>query len=199
MAHTPARLAGHGALVVPRLGYQLERVDGAPESSLRVTCGEESAVLDVRAADADASPLAVVAPGPPTLAWRILTDTYSCAWPLGFVLADDPDGLSSFLLAGERGALMWVSGPMSRERALPIENLADEDQRVRAIADEGENVRIDLDYVHEGEPWWQRRYVLRWGADEVLVLTAQAMALDEDVVRAAIDELAQTIAPALPN
>jgi len=88
---------------------------------------------------------------------------------------------------------------MPREGALPIENLADEGQNIRAVADEGENVRIDLDYVFEGEPWWQRRYVLAWTADTVLVLSAQAKALDEEVVAAAIDEVAQSIAPSQPN
>lgn len=198
MAKSPARLAGYGALVLPRAGYQLERVEGA-ESSLRVIYGAERGALDVRAADAATSTLAGVLPGPATRAWSIIADTYTCAWPQGFVLADDPDGLSAFLLAGAHDALVWVSGPMPSERALPIETLADEGQNIRAVADEGENARIDLDYVHEGEPWWQRRYVLRWGADDVLVLTAQARALDEDAVCAAIDEVAATIAPSLPN
>lgn len=198
-ARTPARIVGHGVVVVPRAGYQLERVADASESTLRVIYGENRKLLDVAAPDAAESAFAEVAPGPQMRAWRIETDTFTCAWPRGFTLADDPDALSAFVLAGTNGSLIWVSGPMPRERATPIEGLADEGQNIRAIADEGENVRIDLDYVFEGEPWWQRRYVLAWGAETVLVLSAQAKALDEDVVAAGIDELAQSIAPSQLN
>lgn len=197
--HSRARIVGHGAVVLPRAGYQLERVAGASESTLRVTYGDDAQVLDVSAPEAAESTLAEVAPGPLMRAWRIETDTFACAWPIGLTLADDPDALSAFILAGANGALIWVSGPMPRERALPVENLADEGQNIRAVADEGENVRIDLDYVFEGEPWWQRRYVLAWTADTVLVLSGQAKALDEEVVAAAIDEIAQSIAPSQPN
>lgn len=198
-AHSPARIVGHGAVVLPRTGYQLERVAGASESTLRVTYGEDAQLLDVSAPEAAASALAEVAPGPLMRAWRIETDTFTCAWPRGLTLADDPDALSAFVLAGPNGALIWASGPMPRERATPIESLADEGQNIRAVADEGDNVRIDLDYVFEGEPWWQRRYVLAWSDDTVLVVSAQAKALDEEVVAAAIDELAQSIAPSHLN
>ena len=196
---SPPHLVGHGALLIPRAGFRLEHVEGAADSTVRVTYGDESALLDVRAPDASASPLAEVLPGPQTRAWRIETTSYVCALPLGFVLADDPDGFSPFVLDGPEGALVWVSGPMPRDRALPVENLIDEGQTVRGVADAGDNVRVDLDYVFEGEPWWQRRYILAWGKDDVLVLSAQARALDEDTVRVAIDGLVETIAPSQLN
>ena len=193
-----ARIAGHGLLIAPHEGYQLERLDVGSESALRLTYGNESHVF-AAALDSPESPLAEVAPGPAMRLWRIETDTFGCSWPRGFTLADDPDGLSAFVLSAASGALLWVSGPMPRERTFPVEKLADEGQHIRAIADEGENVRIDLDYVFEGEPWWQRRYVLVWGAETVLVLSAQAKALDEETASAALDELVQSIAPFHPN
>jgi hypothetical protein len=197
--HAPAHLAGHGALVVPRAGYQLERVEGGPDSALRVTNGSERGLLDVRAPERETNPLAEVLLGPPTHAWRIETRAFVCAWPRGFVLADDPDGLSPFLLAGPRDSLVWVSGPMPRERALPIEQLVDEGQRVRAIADAPDSTRLDVDYVVEGEPWWQRRTVLRWDDDTVMVVSAQARMSDEESVCAAVDEVAETLTAAQLN
>lgn len=198
MSPTRARLSGHGAFVIPRPGYQLARVDGGPASSLRVTYREESQLVEIGGTEPISEQLLEVLADPSSAAWRIQTDTFACAWPAGFVLADDPDELSAFVLAGENGALIWVSGPMPAERALPIENLADEDQTVRAVADEGENARIDLDYVLDSEPWWQRRYVLRWDG-EVLVVSGQARALDEEWVCVALEELTGSLTPTRLN
>ena len=107
-AHSPARIVGHGAVVLPRTGYQLERVAGASESTLRVTYGEDAQLLDVSAPEAAASALAEVAPGPLMRAWRIETDTFTCAWPRGLTLADDPDALSAFVLS--LGPILKVAG-----------------------------------------------------------------------------------------
>jgi len=140
-----------------------------------------------------------VIPSPGASEWRIDLGAYSFAWPEGFELTDDPGELSPFLLAGPRGALIWVAGPLARDQVMPIEKLVDEDQRVRAVADAGDGARIDIDYVVDAEPWWQRRYVRfvpaePGGPDRALVLSAQARAADEDAVREAIDLVERTLA-----
>jgi hypothetical protein len=164
------RLRGNGLLVIPKGKFRFER-DVTPVASDSVE----------------------VLPAPGAREWRIETSAYSIAWPAGFVVTDDPDELSPFLLEGAREALIWTTGPVARDKVIPIEKLATDDQRIRAIADAGEDARIDLDYVLDddegvGEPWWQRRYV-RVVPGGAIVLSAQARATDEDSVRAAIDAI----------
>ena len=120
--------------------------------------------------------------------WRIDLGSYSFEWPEGFELTEDPDEISPFLLQGVRDSLLWIAGPLPREKVLPVEKLVEDEQRIRAIADSGDDVRVDIDYVVDAEPWWQRRYVrLIPGGGGALVLSAQARAGDEDAVRAAIE------------
>ncbi|MGZ3424111.1 MAG: hypothetical protein ACXWUG_00890 [Polyangiales bacterium] len=169
------RLRGNGLLVIPKGKFRFER-DAVK------TSGDDVEVL----------------PAPGAGEWRIETPSFSIAWPRGFAIADDPDELSPFLLHGDRDALIWTAGPLPKEKVLPVEKLVDEEQRVRAIADAGDDVRIDLDYVVDGEPWWQRRY-LRKVPGGMLVLSAQARAADEDEVRPAIDLLDATLVASAPS
>lgn len=195
-----ARLTGFGVSVRVDAPFRIERIADAPETVLRVwRAGSASADVDVLAG----SELVEIVPGSARGAWAIETADYVCTWPHGLALSSDPDGASPFLLVGPDESLVWVSGPLARERAWPIESLADETQKVRAVAEteSGEDARIDIDYVIEGEViegelWWQRRYVRAWGEGRVLVVSAQARAAHEDVMRAAVDLVDASLAPA---
>jgi hypothetical protein len=197
--HTLSRLQGHGAIVLPEAPYRIERAADAPETTLRIWHAERSAMLDVRDVlrGAEASEVAEVKPGDPTPAWRIETSVLSCAWPRGFALSSDPDELSPFLLIGPNDAMIWIAGPIERAKATPIERLATEEQTIRAVAEAGDNARIDVDYEHDDERWWQRRYVLGWGDDQVLIVTAQARSTDEVETCAAVDAIEASIVPAV--
>jgi hypothetical protein len=196
MATTFTRLSGHGLLVTPRAEFRIEPSAGTV-TTLDIASADGRSVVDVAAvARGEANTASVdVAPGGVAGPWRVETNVFTCAWPAGFAVSSDPDGLSAFLMLGANDAMLWVAGPLDRDKALPIEKLAAEDQTVRAIADLDGNTRIDLDYVVEDELWWQRRYALAWRDDTVLVVTAQARVVDEDSVRAAVDALASSIAP----
>lgn len=189
------RLSGHGVVVIVHAPFRVERTGVA--TALRVVGEKGEELVDVAAvARGEAkSRLVDVLDGGPQTAFRVETDHASCAWPEGWALASDPDELSPFLLMGARDAMIWLAGPVARDKALPIEKLADEGQRVRAVADRGGDARIDLDYVEAGEPWWQRRYVVRFDDSRVLVLTAQCRATDEETVRPAIDAVEVSLVP----
>jgi hypothetical protein len=189
----PTRLVGHGIVAVPHVPFRIERT---PQSAttLRVLGEAHDEIVDLAAiARGDAvSDLVDVAPGP-SGPWRIETTIATCCWPDGFAIASDPDDLSPFLLVGPNDAMIWFAGPVPRAKAWPIERLATDDQRVRAVADRGDDARLDVDYVEEGAPWWQRRYVRTWGDDRAVVLTAQARAIDEELARSAIDAVEATL------
>ncbi|MDQ3033673.1 MAG: hypothetical protein M3Y87_14740 [Myxococcota bacterium] len=195
------RLIGFGARVELRGAFRLER--GAGETTLRAWDGERDVELDVDALlRGEQSTELFTASGGDDQAreWTIETDVLACAWPSGFALCSDPDGVSPFLLVGSGDAMLWISGPLARETCLPIEQLAGDDQTVRAIAETSEgDARIDLDYVIDGELWWQRRYVVTWEDERALVLSAQSKASDEERVRAAIDELESSLEPTAPR
>lgn len=189
-----ARLTGFGVSVRADEPYRIERIADAPETALRLWRAEASVDVDVLAG----SDLVEILPGPARAGWAIETPELVCVWPPGLALVSDPDGVSPFLLLGPGESLVWISGPVARERAWPIESLAAEGQKVRAVAETegGGDARIDLDYVEDGELWWQRRYVRDWGAGQVLVLSAQARAGDEDAMRTALDLVEASLAPA---
>lgn len=193
-----ARLTGFGVSVRVEGPHRIERVADAPETVLRVWRSGSSVDVDVLAGSGLVESRVEIVPGSARAAWGIETPDYQCIWPHGLALSSDPDGTSPFLLLGPDESLAWISGPVARERAWPIESLAAEGQKVRAIAEAegGEDARIDLDYVEDGELWWQRRYVRGWGEGRVLVLSVQARAAHEDVMRAAIDLVEASLAPA---
>lgn len=195
--HVLARLQGFGAIVVPKAPYRIERVDDAPDAVLRIGHGDRSETVDVRAVlgGTVTTDVADVDEGDPRPRWRIETSVFGCAWPVGFALSSDPDGLSPFLLLGPDDAMIWVAGPVDRAKTTPIEKLVTEDQTARAVASSGDRERIDIDYQVDGERWWQRRYVLAWGEDRTLVLTGQARAAFEAPTSAAVDAIEASIAP----
>lgn len=189
------QLTGHGVVVRPRAGYRIERVDGGADTTLRIARPGESRVIDAIAQrdDGRVRSLADVLSGARGGPWRIETSLVTCAWPHGFAVVEDPDGVSPFLLVGPNDAMIWVSSPIARARATPIESLADDGQTVRAVAQAGEDARIDLDYEIDDEAWWQRRYVLVWSPEHALVVTAQALRQGEDLARAAVDLVAHSL------
>jgi hypothetical protein len=188
-------LIGFGATVVPSAPYRIDRVADEPETVLLVATAERSGLVDV--ADVlrggETGGLVEVRPGDERSRWRVQTEVFTCAWPYEFGLSSDPDGVSPFLLLGPGDAMLWVAGPVDLERASPIEKLADTDQTIRGVAEAEGASRIDLDYELEGEPWWQRRYVVEWGEGQALVLTGQAPVSHETVTREAVDAMDQTL------
>lgn len=195
---TFVRLVGFGATVIPREPYRIDRAEDAPETRLLVAQGDRSEVVDVRGVlgGETSTDVVEILPGPRHEQWRIRTSVCGVVWPRGFGLASDPDGLSPFLLVGPRETMLWIAGPVPMEKAAPIERLATEDQTVRAVAEAEGASRIDLDYDVDGEPWWQRRYVVEWGDGQALVLTGQARAEQEERTRRAVDTLDETLEPA---
>ena len=170
----PPRLVG-GALVI----------ELAPEERARHV---EGAIAIVRAGGVEHVP----DPG----ALRIETDLVTCAWPHGLVLTADPAGRSPFVLLGPAPECeIWLT-QAARSEVEPIESLAAEGQRVRAIADAADGTsRIDLDYVVEDELFWQRKYVRPWGEGQVLLVCAQAPAELEDLMSTALELVESTLRP----
>ena len=183
--------------MIPKPGH---RIDRDPDGVLHVTTEAGRERVDVAAVlhGAASTDALEILPGPRG-EWRVATDAYTCPWPPGWSFADDPDGISPFLFLGTRDALIWIAGPLPRKKVTPIEKLADEGQAIRAVAEAGENARIDLDYDVDGEPWWQRRYALVLGEESAVVVSGQARRDAEDAVRAAIDEVADRLAPYRPD
>jgi hypothetical protein len=202
--HVFARLSGHGIVVVPRPHFRIDRVAGAPDGTLRIAdaSGEEIVDLLLVARGERSCAKADVHRGPRTGAFRIETGITTCAWPRDFALSHDPDDISPFLLLGPREAMVWIAGPIARAKVEPIEKLVEGSQSVRAVAEAQGASRIDVDYDHDGERWWQRRYVIAWGdpsSETALVISGQARAEDEAQTSAAVDEIERTLAPYRPD
>ena len=195
--HVLARLQGFGVIVLPKAPYRIERIEGEPDTRLRIFHGEQSGVVDVREVvrGEERTELADISEGDPRQSWRIETGVVTHDWPHGFALSSDPDELSPYVLFGPDDAMIWIAGPVDRARTTPIEKLVAEEQTVRAVAQAGDNERLDVDYVIDDEPWWQRRYVLAWGEGRALVLTAQARAATEETAAEAVDAIERSIAP----
>lgn len=196
--HTLARLTGFGMIVTPRAPFRLDRADTGSATSLRVAGPNGEVVVDAaRLGDEpDAQVPLDVVPGPERgQDWWIETTIARCRWPSGFGLSSDPEGRSPFLLLGPREMMVWIDGLVARSKATPIEKLVAPGHVVRAVAQAEASARIDIDYEHDGEPWWQRRYAIEWGRDHLLLVVGQARVVHEDVVRAAVDLLEQTLEP----
>ena len=130
--HVLARLSGHGVVVLPHPSYRLQRVAGGPETTLRVSRGEATGVVDVLAALQTKSALVDVSEGGGEGPWRIETGIFTCPWPRGFDLTGDD--ASPFLLWGPGDALIWVDGPVPEERTTPLDKLVGPGQRIRATS-----------------------------------------------------------------
>ena len=189
--HTLARLAGFGVIVTPRAPFRLDRVDGAATPSvLRIGGDGGGRVVDPRALLDAPDPEAPVDVFPGDAAeadWWIETGFVRCRWPAGFGLASDPEERCPFLLLGPEETMVWLEGPFPREKATPIEKLVAPGQTLRAVAEADDAARVDIDYEHDGEPWWQRRYAIAVDTDKVLLATGQARRRHEELVRAAVD------------
>lgn len=193
--HVLARLQGFGVIVLPKAPYRIARVADAPETELRITQGDESEVVDVTEVREGLTDLADISRGDAAERWRIETEAMSCAWPLGFDLASDPDGLSPFLLLGPNDALVWLAGPLAAEKTRPIEQLAAEGQAIREVAHSDDRERLDVDYEADGERWWQRRYVIPWTESESVVISGQSRPSTEELTALAVDLIERSLEP----
>jgi hypothetical protein len=180
MGHVLARLAGHGVALLGYWPYTFARHPGAPEA-VEVTHwrpgGPATAVVDpARPQGADG--IVDVGPGPDHPYWVIETTAFKAVWPDGFDVdsGSDPADRTPFYLNGPDDATIYVSGPATIED--PRAALVATYQTVEADRTLAGGVRVlDLTYEHEGETWWQGRYVRPHGSGgRVLVFTAQARA-----------------------
>lgn len=178
----PPRLVGHGLELRLREATRIARVPDAPETTLAI----DGHIVDVLVP----TDVLEIAPSERLGGWRIETELLSCAWPHGLTLTSDAWGQSPFVLEGPgEESTIWAQS-VAVEHVTPIERIAVEGQRIRAIADAPDgSARVDLDYVLEDALWWQRKYVRPWGEGRALILCAQAQIANEEVMRAALDLL----------
>jgi hypothetical protein len=176
MGHVLARLAGHGVVLLGYWPYTYARHPSAPDA-VEVTNwrpgGPATAVVDpARPQGADG--IVDVEPGPDHPYWVIETTAFKAVWPEGFTI-DSGDG-APFYLNGPDGGTIYVSGPAAVED--PRTALVAPYQAVEADRTLAGGVRVlDLTYEHEGETWWQGRYLRPHGTQgRVLVFTAQSRA-----------------------
>ena len=174
--------------MVPFPGFRIERESG--DLVLRVERIGGAGIVDVSSPSGE---LVDVETGTHPGAWRIETTVFSCRWPEGFALAHDPSAMSPFLLLGPADAMLWIDGPIQAARATPIEKLAAPGQNVREVRESADAARIDLDYLEDGVRFWQRRVVVRWSEEKVLVLSAQAPKASEKLAQAALDLVERTL------
>jgi hypothetical protein len=80
------------------------------------------------------------------------------------------------------------------------ERLADPDALIgagqtvldRRVGDDGTKI-IELTYEHDGEPWWQGHWAIRYGEDRLLIITAQAHLAYSAQTRAAAEGVASSL------
>ena len=153
---------------------------------------------------ADGSSLAVIqcgesgepqiSAGPDAPGWRIETARYGVNWPRGFSVESTGEGdpFAPFLLWGPDRSLIWIQGPILRERLTSLDALIGPGQSVADRDDTPGRQYIDLDYQEEGAAWRQRHRLLDLDADHLLVVTAQAPLARAGVLLLAATEVADS-------
>jgi hypothetical protein len=98
-------------------------------------------------------------------------------WPDGYSLesSTNPRDRTAFYLHGDAGQLIFPQGPA--KVAGPEALVAPGQTVLRRWSAAGAEV-VELGYQHDGEPWWQAHFLMPFGEDRTLVLTAQSRSAD---------------------
>lgn len=137
-----------------------------------------------------------VAAGPDHPCWWIETSVYRIPWPESFTVEspqDEADG-TPFYLHGPGQATIFPQGPVPKERLAHPDALIAAGQTVldRRTEGNGSDV-IELSYPHDGEPWWQGHWTIPYPADQLLIITAQALLAYATPIRNAADAIAANV------
>jgi hypothetical protein len=200
VGHVLARLNGYGIQLVPHWPYRFEHVaDVRPETVavVRLTPeGEVRAVIDARR-PTTVDCVVDVTREPSPDGWRVETSLYSIPWPEGFHVASptDPDDHINFYLEGVDGSAIFPQGPTRTERLPTGVGWAADGQRIINETTTDDAYVIELEYEHEGRPWWQSHWLVPWGAQRTLVFSAQCPAGHTEATRLAAEYLASEVWP----
>ncbi|GAA4719687.1 hypothetical protein [Phytohabitans rumicis] len=204
MGHVFARLAGYGVVLMPHWPYALERPQDGSDA-VRVTRwtadGPRQAMIRPGQSVAGGDAVGVEA-GPEHDYWLVETSIFGVRWPAGFTVesSQDPDDHTPFYLRGPGEATIYPQGPVPSQRLADPGALVGPGQKVldRRAANGGATV-LELAYEHDGEPWWQGHWTVRFGEDRLLVITAQARHGHAAPTRAAAEEAAASLQPTPPG
>jgi hypothetical protein len=144
----------------------------------------------------DGADVVDVTAGPDHPCWWIETSVFRLPWPDSFSVESPQDGADGtpFYLHGPGQATIFPQGPVLKERLADPDAIVATGQTVleRRTAANGSNV-IELTYQHDDEPWWQGHWMIPYGPDRLLVVTAQALLAYADPTRNATDAIAATV------
>jgi len=203
--HVYARLSGFGWTLLPLAPFRFEQVPDRPWSVVAAhqSVGEvKRATLsfggnnlpDIEFGEGTASLDEVLdlCEGPAWDHWRGGTSGFTVCWPQGFALesSDDP-APPGFYLHGPDATLLHVQGPFPGER-LPTP---------AAMAGPGQSVRrhgsswVELEYLHEGTPWRQTHWLVRFLRDHACVVSVQAPEWQAGLAEVAVAEVAESLEP----
>lgn len=206
MGHVFARLTGFGLTLVPIWPYNFRRSPHTPGTvsvtrwvgetaqTATVTGGGDSPAIALTGVEA-VDQVVDVLEGPDERVWRIETSPYSVEWPEGFEIDSPPagDNSSPFHLWGPNGSLIYPQGPLKRERIPSLTELAGPGQTIIARQNGPGFDAVDLAYEHEGADWRQSHHLVPFGADRVLIITAQSPAAHAALTRQAAEIVARSV------
>lgn len=189
-------------VLLPHWPYSFARdPDGAVRATRWTTDGALEAVISP--GFFDAGDVVDVAVGPEHRHWVVETSLFEVRWPVGFSVASshDPEDHTPFYLRGPGEATIYPQGPVPRESVADPYALVGPEQIVVDRRPRDGGTVVELAYEHGGVPWWQGHWVLPFGTERCLVLTAQSERSQEAQTRAAAEATAaslRTTPPALP-
>jgi hypothetical protein len=185
-------------VLIPHWPYMFERQD-ADSDAVRITrwtaAGPAQMVIQPGQLT-DGRDVVDVAAGPDHPGWWVETSIFRLPWPASFTVdspQDEADG-TPFYLHGPGQATIFPQGPVPKERLAHPDALIAAEQTVldRRTAHDGSDV-IELSYQHDEEPWWQGHWTIPYSADQLLVITAQALLAHAAPIRDAADAIATSI------
>jgi hypothetical protein len=206
MGHVFARLTGFGLTLVPIWPYNFKRSPHTPDSVTVSHWAGESAQIATVTGTGDAPAVVLtdvetvgqvvdVLQGPNERVWRIETSPYSVKWPEGFEIDSPPAGDSSspFHLWGPDNSLIYLQGPLNRDRIPPLTELAGPGQTILAQQRDSAFDAVDLAYQHDGADWRQSHHLVPFTDDRVLIITAQTPATHANLTRQAAEIVARSV------
>ncbi|GAA4606287.1 hypothetical protein GCM10023107_75670 [Actinoplanes octamycinicus] len=184
---------GFGLTLMPNWPYSFER-DHVGSHCVRVTrwtsSGPVQVVIDPSHRLVDASDVVDAADGLDVPYWLIETSLFRVRWPAGFTVdspRDAGDG-TPFYLQGPGRAAIFPQGPVANARLADSDALVAPDQTVLAQrVSDGGIASIELSYSHDGESWWQAHWKVPFGADNLVVITAQSLLIASEQTREAAE------------